>query len=88
MFLRTYASSRVKRKSCYRKTELHMFLLISDGHKTQGAGELFVTLIVLKFYSWYHASPLFLYCKIEQTVIRSTYKPGNILANALEHRWR
>ena len=26
-------------------------------------------LIVVKFYSWYHASPLFLYCKIKQTNI-------------------
>ena len=30
--MRTYASSRVKRKSFYRKSELQMFLLISDGH--------------------------------------------------------
>ena len=28
--MRTYASSRVKRKSFYRKSELQMFLLISD----------------------------------------------------------
>ena len=28
----TYASSRVKRKSFYRKSELQMFLLISGGH--------------------------------------------------------
>ena len=28
----TYASSRVKRKSFYRKRELQMFLLISGGH--------------------------------------------------------
>ena len=28
----TYASSRVKRKSFYRKSEIQMFLLISDGH--------------------------------------------------------
>ena len=27
-----YASSRVKRKSFYRKSELQMFLLISGGH--------------------------------------------------------
>ena len=32
MFMRTYASSRVKRKSFYRKKELQMFLLISGGH--------------------------------------------------------
>ena len=32
MFMRTYASSRVKRNSFYRKCELHMFLLISGGH--------------------------------------------------------
>ena len=32
MFIRTYASSRVKRKSFYRKSELQMFLLISGGH--------------------------------------------------------
>ena len=29
MFIRTYASSRVKRKSFYRKSDLQMFLLIS-----------------------------------------------------------
>ena len=28
----TYASSRVKRRSFYRKSELQMFLLISGGH--------------------------------------------------------
>ena len=32
MHMRTYASSRVKRKSFYRKSELQMFLLISGGH--------------------------------------------------------
>ena len=32
MFMRTYASSQVKRKSFYRKSELQMFLLISCGH--------------------------------------------------------
>ena len=32
MFMRTHASSRVKRKSFYRKSELHMFPLISGGH--------------------------------------------------------
>ena len=32
MFMRTYASSRVKRKSFYRKSELQMVLLISGGH--------------------------------------------------------
>ena len=32
MFIHTYASSRVKRKSFYRKSELQMFLLISGGH--------------------------------------------------------
>ena len=32
MFMRTYASSRVKRKSFYRKSEFQMFLLISGGH--------------------------------------------------------
>ena len=30
--MRTYTSSREKRKSFYRKTELQMFLLISGGH--------------------------------------------------------
>ena len=30
--MRTYASSRVKWKSFYRKSELQMFLLISGGH--------------------------------------------------------
>ena len=30
--MRTYASSRVKRKSFYRKSELQMFLLISGDH--------------------------------------------------------
>ena len=30
--MRTYASSRVKRKSFRRKSELQMFLLISGGH--------------------------------------------------------
>ena len=30
--MRTYASSRVKRKSFYRKSELQLFLLISGGH--------------------------------------------------------
>ena len=30
--MRMYASSRVKRKSFYRKSELQMFLLISGGH--------------------------------------------------------
>ena len=32
MFMCTYASFRVKRKSFYRKSELQMFLLISSGH--------------------------------------------------------
>ena len=32
MFMRKYASSRVKRKSFYRKSELQMFLLISGDH--------------------------------------------------------
>ena len=32
MFMCTYASSQVKRKSYYRKSELQMFLLISGGH--------------------------------------------------------
>ena len=32
MFMRTYASSRVKRKSFYRKSELQMFSLIFGGH--------------------------------------------------------
>ena len=31
--MRTYASSRVKRKSFYGKSELQMFLLISGGHQ-------------------------------------------------------
>ena len=30
--MRTYASSRMKRKSFNRKSELQMFLLISGGH--------------------------------------------------------
>ena len=30
--MRTYASSRVKRQTFYRKSELQMFLLISGGH--------------------------------------------------------
>ena len=34
MSMRTYASSLVKRKSFYRKSELQMFLLISGGHIT------------------------------------------------------
>ena len=34
MFMCTYASSRVKRKSFYKKSELQMFLLISGGQKT------------------------------------------------------
>ena len=32
MSIRTYARSRVKRKSFFRKSELQMFLLISGGH--------------------------------------------------------
>ena len=32
MFMRTYASSRVKWKSVYKKSELRMFLLIFGGH--------------------------------------------------------
>ena len=32
MFMRMYASSRVKRKSFYRKSDLQMFLFISGGH--------------------------------------------------------
>ena len=32
MIMRTYASSRVKRKSFYRKGELQMFLLIAGSH--------------------------------------------------------
>ena len=32
MFMRTYASSQVKRKNFYRKSGLPMFLLISGGH--------------------------------------------------------
>ena len=31
--MRTYASSRVKRKSFYGKSELQKFLLISGGHQ-------------------------------------------------------
>ena len=30
--MRTYASSRVKRESFYRRSELQVFLLISGGH--------------------------------------------------------
>ena len=33
MFIGTYTSSRMKRKSFYRKSELQMFLLIFGGHK-------------------------------------------------------
>ena len=36
--MRTYASSRVKRKSFYRKSELQMFLLISDDHAVHQYG--------------------------------------------------
>ena len=32
MFMRTYASSRVKRKSFYRNIEFQLFLWISGGH--------------------------------------------------------
>ena len=32
MFMRTYASSQVKRKGFYKKSELQMFLLICGGH--------------------------------------------------------
>ena len=32
MFMRKYASSRLKRKSFYRKSQPQMFLLISGGH--------------------------------------------------------
>ena len=32
MFMRTHASSRVKRKNFYRKSKIQMFLLISGGH--------------------------------------------------------
>ena len=32
MFMCMYASSQVKRKSFYNKSELQMFLLISGGH--------------------------------------------------------
>ena len=38
MFVRTYASSRVKRKSFYRKSQLQMFLLIFRGHTTFTSG--------------------------------------------------
>ena len=44
--------------------------------------------VIVEFYGWYHASLLFLCCKIEQTVIWSTYKPGNIVSNARENRRR
>ena len=36
--MRTYASSRVKRKSFYRKSELQMFLLISGGQTVHQYG--------------------------------------------------
>ena len=36
--MRTYASSRVKRKSFYRKSQLQMFLLIFRGHTTFTSG--------------------------------------------------
>ena len=38
-----------------------------------------IVLIVAKFYGQYHASSLFLYCRIEQTVIRSSYQPSKDL---------
>ena len=41
MFMRTYASSRVKRKSFYRKSELQTFLLISGGHIGTNVRETF-----------------------------------------------
>ena len=37
-FLHTYASTRVKRKSFYRKSELQMFLLISSGQTVHRYG--------------------------------------------------
>ena len=40
--MHTYASSRLKRKSFYRKSELQMFLLISGGHI--GAPKLYTTM--------------------------------------------
>ena len=40
----------------------------------------------LNFTIDYHISPLFFCCKIEQTVIRSTYIPGTILFNDPENR--
>ena len=36
--LHTYASTRVKRKSFYRKSELQMFLLISSGQTVHRYG--------------------------------------------------
>ena len=42
MFMRMYASSRVKRKSFYTKSKLQMFLLISGSHI--GAPELYTNI--------------------------------------------
>ena len=44
--MRTYASSRLKRKSFYRKSELEMFLLISGGHI--GAPKLYTNMTPLR----------------------------------------
>ena len=44
--MRTYASSRLKRKSFYRKSELQMFLLISGGHI--GAPKLYTNMTPLR----------------------------------------
>ena len=39
--MRTFVSSRMKRKSFYRKSELQMFLLLSGGHIKIGGQFLF-----------------------------------------------
>ena len=54
---------------------LHLELcLLYAGNRAQRSHLWPCLLIVVKFYSWYHVSPLFLYCEIEQIVVRSTYK--------------
>ena len=58
MFMRTYASSRVKRKSFCRKSELQMTLLISGGHI--GAPERYTNM----------ASP----CIQSSTKVRETFR--------------
>ena len=43
-----------------------------------------MTLVVVKFYSSYRES-LLSYCRIEQNVMRSCYKPSKTLSNAPEN---